>query len=87
MKEYNEIKQNFIKNFFNKNFRYCVVSIKKALIDKLEYAFPFKFVICDNDVSRINLDLGDNIILTFNLKWEAKTLENGRVLYRLIEIS
>lgn len=87
MKEYNEIKQNFIKNFFDKNFRYSVVSVKKALIDKMEYAFPFKFVVYDDDVSRINLDLGDNVVLTFNLKWEIKTLENGRKLYRLINVS
>lgn len=88
MKEYNEIKQNFIDNFFNKNFRYSVVSIKKAIVDKVEYAFPFKFIFEDkNDfISQLTLDLGDNVVLYFDLHWEKKILDNGKSLYRLIKV-
>ena len=32
---YNEIKKNIIENFFNRNYRYTVVSCRKRIIDDI----------------------------------------------------
>ena len=82
---HNEIKQNFIEKFFNKNFRYCVVSNKKALIDKIILLLPFDFSFNGNDI--FILYLGDNINITFKLEWTVNEHVNGHKIYRLNKIS
>ena len=83
---YNEIKQNFIEKFFNKNFRYTTVSVKEAVIDKIRFIFPFDFTVSDN-VKFITLHLGNNVDVTFKFHWTEKELSNGCILYCLTEIS
>ena len=83
---YNEIKQNFIEKFFNKNFRYCTLSNKKALIDKMYLVFPFDYSYND-DLSVLTLHLGDNVNIDFKLDWNISEHSNGHKLYRLNKIS
>lgn len=83
---YDQIKKNFIEKFLNTNFRYSTVTIKKAIIDKMEYIFPFEFDY-NNDLTKVWLNLGDGINIEFNFEWEQRKHTNGRTTYCLIRIS
>jgi len=81
---YNEIKQNFIEKFFNKNFRYCVVSKKEALLDKIILLLPFDFYFNGNDL--LTLNLGNDVNITFKLEWNATEHKNGHKVYCLNKV-
>lgn len=85
---YNEIRQNLIEKFFNRNYRYTCVTCKNSVINDMKNRLPFN-INCNNDVLYINL--GNNIDLTFNLTWEKKEKEDKvqkmpSIYYRLIKI-
>ena len=82
---YEEIKNNIIEKFFNRNYRYTVVTCKQRIIDDINERLPFK-TISDNSYDNIDIELGDNIVLSFNLYWETKN--NGKLtMYKLMKIS
>ena len=83
---YDQIKKNFIEKFLNTNFRYSTVTIKKAIIDKIKYIFPFDFEYND-DITKVWLNLGNDINIEFNFEWEQRKHTNGRTTYCLIRIS
>lgn len=89
--KYEHIKQNFIERFFNKNFKYSWAYSKNAILSKLEEFCPFPFTYNEsNDVLRI--DLGDDVILTFQFEWERREHEHKltktiHTTYRLVNIS
>jgi hypothetical protein len=83
---YDQIKKNFIEKFMNTNFRYSTVTIKKAIIDKMQYVFPFEFDY-NEDLSKVWLNLGDGITIEFNFTWEQRMHTNGRPTYCLTKIS
>lgn len=89
--KYSHIKQNFIERFFNKNFRYAWGYSKNAIIDKFETFCPFPYSY-DTKTDILTIDLGDNVVLTFNFVWEKREHEHKltkkiHTTYRLIEIS
>lgn len=88
MNNYNEIRQNLIEKFFNKNYRYSCVTCKSTVINDMQNRLPFN-INYNNDV--LNINLGNNIDLTFNLIWETKEQEDKvkkipSIYYRLIKI-
>ena len=88
MNNYNEIRNNLIENFFNRNYRYTCVTCKNSVISDMKNRLPFN-INCNNDVLYINL--GNNVDLTFNLTWEKKEKEDKvkkapSIYYRLIKI-
>ena len=78
---YDEIKNNMIKNFLNKNYLYVCVSNKHIVFDDMMDRSPFPFTY-DNDCNTMNVALGNRVKITFNFEWESKD-DN---LYHLIKI-
>ena len=86
---YNEIKQNIIKNFFNKGYLYACGCKREAIIDniidKSIFAINYNY---KNDI--LTMNLGNNISIDFSFNWEYKTYKNnfGREMphYKLISI-
>jgi hypothetical protein len=82
---YNEIKKNIIENFFNRNYRYTVVSCRKRIIDDISERLPF-VVTTNNACDILVIYLGDNISISFALTWEVKN--NGSMtVNKLVMIS
>ena len=81
---YNEIKQNFIDNFFNKIFVHSTVSVKNHIFEKMNTYCPFKIVPGD-DYETLTVIMGDGINLEFNVDWVKKESSN-LTLYTLNKI-
>lgn len=94
MNKYSEIRKNLIDNFFNKNYRYTCVTCKNSVISDMKTRLPFtiNYNINYNNTDVLDVNLGDNITLTFNLIWETKEKENKinknmqSIYYRLVKI-
>ena len=86
---YQEIKQNLIDHFFNTYYLWTCCSTKKSILSDIQKRCPFKTKILNNG-NLIYMYLGDNITLSFDLKWEQRTNENSKHImtsYRLISIT
>ncbi len=77
--EYKEIKQNFIDNFINKMFLHSSVSVKNHVFEKMNTYSPFK-IIPSEDFNKMQVILGDGIVLDFNIKWTNRQVKD-RVNY------
>ena len=86
---YTEIKNNIIKNFFNKEFRYAYGCRKEAIIEKIQENSIFN-VKYNYSTDILTMNLGDNIVITFECEWEYTTHQNnlGKEMkrYKLINI-
>ena len=75
---YKEIKQNFINNFFNKIFTHSTVSVKNHIFEKMREYCPFK-ITPTFDCTMLKVELGDDIVLNFNLEWNERETTNGHI--------
>lgn len=78
MGKYNEIKNNFVNNFFDKIFTHSTVSVKNHIFEKMKEYCPFTITPL-NDCAMARIDLGDDIVLTFNLEWNERETSNGHI--------
>ena len=84
---YEEIKQNLIKKFLAKYYLWTFCSNKANIIADMNDKSPFD-ITPSKDCNSIEMDLGNAIIIKFNLKWEEKKFANSDTFgYRLIEIN
>lgn len=82
---YNEIKNNIINNFLNTHYLWSCVLTKNSVIHDIRKRCPFDIEINDdNDV--LTMNLGDNIVIDFNLTWEKKVNVNNIIVYKLVNI-
>jgi hypothetical protein len=82
---YDEIKKNIINNFFNTYYLWSCVLTKNTVIGDIKNRCPFEVETnTDNDI--LTMNLGDNIIIDFNLTWEKKVNVNNIVVYKLVNI-
>ena len=79
---YDEIKNNMIKNFLNKNYLWACVSNKQKVFDDMADRSPFPFT-HDNECNTMVVALGNRVKLTFNFEWVKK---NDGCLYHLVKI-
>ena len=88
---YDEIKKNIIEHFMNPNYLWGCFTTKDFIVKDAEKRIPFNIRYPNfSDYEKIEMNLGDNVSIVFNLKWEVSKYENsfGRdiVKYRLISI-
>ena len=86
---YEEIKQNLIDHFLKPFYLWATCSNKKSILGDIQKRCPFPTDIIGNG-NVIHMNLGDDINLCFDLKWEERTFENMKhtmTSYRLISIS
>ena len=89
---YEEIKKNIIDRFMVKHYLWSCCASKKALIADMEKRIPFNVRYPNfSDYEKIEMNLGDNVSIMINLKWEQRTVKNSLGVdftnYRLISIS
>ena len=88
---YEEIKKNLIINFLNPFYLWACCVNKNSILENIKERCPFKTDIIGDDGNIIHMNLGDNIILSFNLKWEERiydnNIKNKIVNYRLVSIT
>lgn len=79
---YDEIKNNMIKNFLNKNYLWTCVSCKKKVFEDMKDRSPFPFTY-DTECNTMIVALSNRVKLTFNFEWVPKSEEH---LYHLVKI-
>ena len=91
---YEEIKKNIVERFMINHYLWTCWINQNALIKDIQNRIPFNVKYLDPNCSNcdsIELDLGDNVSININFKWEQRVLKNslGRdfINYRLISIS
>ena len=66
--KYDVVRDNFIKNFLNRNYLWTCVARKEAIFEDMLDRSPFPFDYdYDNDV--MMLHLGNNINISFHFTW------------------
>ena len=66
--KYDVVRDNFIKNFLNRNYLWTCVARKEAIFEDMLDRSPFPFDYdYDNDV--MMLHLGNNINISFHFAW------------------
>ena len=84
---YEEIKKNIIEHFFNTHYLWACCVNKKFIFDNMQNNCPFNIIVNENG-NTIIMNLGNNINISFNLKWEERHIDNSKYInYRLISIS
>lgn len=88
---FDEIKENFINNFLNKNYLWTCSVNRTSIINDMNDRSPFPLKAIGNECKVIHVYLGNDIILAFDLKWESREISGGVnkpiYSYRLINIS
>ena len=79
---YEEIKNNIIENFFNRNYKWTFGSKKQTIIANIKEhsIFPIDY---DYNTDILSMYLGNDIIINFNLIWKTQT-NNQSSVYKLI---
>lgn len=78
MGKYNEIKDNFVNNFFDKIFTHSTVSVKKHIFEKMREYCPFD-ITTSSDFNTLRIDLGNDIVLSFNIEWNERETNHGHI--------
>ena len=87
---YEEIKNNIIERFLNTHYLWTCCTHKETIVVDMSKRIPFNVRYLSN-YEELEMNLGDNVKIVMNLKWEKRSHKNttGRdmVNYRLISIS
>lgn len=82
-KNYNEIKQNLINNFFNKGYKNTIAD-KKIIISDMQDRCPFEIKMNEDD-STMEMILGNGINLIFNLDWQERFTLKAEGINKLVK--
>ena len=82
---YETIKSNILKNFLLRNYLWTCIVRKEALFEDMVNRSPFPFNY-DYDKDILVINLGDDVNVSFNFKWNIK--HNGAsTQYYLVKIN
>lgn len=82
---YETIKSNILKNFLLRNYLWTCIVRKEALFEDMIDRSPFPFNY-DYDKDILVINLGDDVNVSFNFKWNIK--HNGEsTQYYLVKIN
>ena len=82
---YETIKSNILKNFLLRNYLWTCIVRKEALFEDMVDRSPFPFNY-DYDKDILVINLGDDVNVSFNFKWNVK--HNGAsTQYYLVKIN
>ena len=89
---YEEIKKNIIEKFLNTHYLWTCCNSRDSLVNDMSKRIPFNIrYISFSDYNKLEMNLGDNIKILINLKWEERVHKNnfGKDImnYRLISIN
>ena len=88
---YDEIKKNIIERFLNTHYLWTCCNSRIYLINDMRERIPFDIKYTYDNENQLEIDLGNNINIVFNLVWEIRTHKNSQgkdiESYRLISIN